>query len=95
MKPILGLAPDLSCPLLGLFGKEDLYPSPEAVAKLDAELNRLGKDHEFHSYDGAAHSFFSVDRPAYRVGSGIGRLASDRRLLRQASGGLTHVHLSD
>ena len=67
MKPILGLAPDLSCPLLGLFGKEDLYPSPEAVAKLDAELNRLGKDHEFHSYDGAGHSFFSVDRPAYRV----------------------------
>ena len=28
MKPILGLAPDLSCPLLGLFGKDDRYPSP-------------------------------------------------------------------
>ena len=67
MKPILGLAPDLNCPLLGLFGKEDRYPAPEAVAKLDAELNRLGKDHEFVSYDGAGHSFFSVDRPAYRV----------------------------
>ena len=67
MKPILQLAPQLSCPLLGLFGKDDVYPSPESVAKLDAELNRLGKDHEFHSYDGAGHSFFSVDRPAYRV----------------------------
>jgi carboxymethylenebutenolidase len=67
MKPILGLAPDLSCPLLGLFGNDDHYPSPESVAKLDAELNRLGKQHEFHSYDGAGHSFFSVDRPAYRV----------------------------
>ena len=67
MKPILGLAPDLSCPLLGLFGKDDRYPSPEAVAKLDTELTRLGKSHEFHSYDGAGHSFFSVDRPAYRV----------------------------
>lgn len=67
MKPILGLAANLSCPLLGLFGKDDRYPSPEAVATLDAELNRLGKDHEFHSYDGAGHSFFSVDRPAYRV----------------------------
>jgi carboxymethylenebutenolidase len=67
MKPILGLAPDLSCPLLGLFGKDDAYPSPDSVAKLDAELNRLGKEHEFHSYDGAGHSFFSVDRPAYRV----------------------------
>jgi len=67
MKPILGLAPNLSCPLLGLFGKDDRHPSTEAVAKLDAELTRLGKEHDFHSYDGAGHSFFSVDRPAYRV----------------------------
>ncbi|MDT7794541.1 MAG: carboxymethylenebutenolidase [Mycobacterium sp.] len=67
MKPILGLAPELSCPLLGLFGKDDRYPSPESVATLDAELSRLGKDHEFVSYEGAGHSFFSVDRPAYRV----------------------------
>ena len=50
-----------------MFGIEDRYPSPEAVAKLDSELTRLGKSHEFHSYDGAGHSFFSVDRPAYRV----------------------------
>jgi carboxymethylenebutenolidase len=66
-KPILGLAPNLSCPLLGLFGNDDQYPSPESVAQLDDELTRLGKAHEFHSYDGAGHSFFSVDRPAYRV----------------------------
>jgi carboxymethylenebutenolidase len=67
MQPILGLAPNLSCPLLGLFGNDDIYPSPESVATLGAELIRLGKEHEFHSYDGAGHSFFSVDRPAYRV----------------------------
>jgi carboxymethylenebutenolidase len=67
MKPVLDLAPNLSSPLLGLFGKEDRYPSPESVATLDAELTRLGKEHDFHSYDGAGHSFFSVDRPAYRV----------------------------
>jgi carboxymethylenebutenolidase len=67
MKPILGLAPNLSCPLLGLFGKDDRYPAPDAVGTLDAELTRRGKQHEFHSYDGAGHSFFSVDRPAYRV----------------------------
>jgi carboxymethylenebutenolidase len=66
MKPILQLAPELSCPLLGLFGKEDRFPSPDAVARLDDELTSLGKEHEFHSYDGAGHSFFSVDRPAYR-----------------------------
>jgi len=67
MKPILDLVPDLSCPLLGLFGKDGGAPSPESVATLDDELARLGKEHEFHSYDGAGHSFFSVDRPAYRV----------------------------
>ncbi len=66
MKPILNLAPQLSCPMLGLFGLDDIFPTPEAVATLDAELTKLGKPHEFHSYEGAGHSFFSVDRPAYR-----------------------------
>lgn len=66
MKPILGLAKDLSCPLLGLFGADDQYPGPEETAKLAAELDRLGKVHEFHTYEGAGHAFFSVDRPSYR-----------------------------
>ncbi|OBH74249.1 carboxymethylenebutenolidase [Mycobacterium mantenii] len=66
MKPILELAANLSCPLLGLFGRDDRFPSPPAVATLDAELTKLNKAHEFHSYEGAGHSFFSVDRPAYR-----------------------------
>jgi carboxymethylenebutenolidase len=66
MKPILGLAPKLSCPLLGLFGAEDGYPGPEETATLSAELDRLGKQHEFHTYEGAGHAFFAVDRPAYR-----------------------------
>jgi carboxymethylenebutenolidase len=71
MQPILHLAPNLSGPLLGLFGKEDRYPNPDAVAKLDAELTRLGKEHEFQSYEGAGHSFFSPDRPAYRVDAAL------------------------
>ena len=66
MKPILDLAANLSCPLLGLFGLDDRFPAPAAVVTLDAELNKLNKPHEFHSYEGAAHSFFSVYRPAYR-----------------------------
>ncbi|MEB4211957.1 dienelactone hydrolase family protein [Mycobacterium sp. 94-17] len=66
MKPILDLAPGLGCPLLGLFGLDDRFPAPAAVATLDAELDKLDKPHEFHSYEGAGHSFFSVDRPAYR-----------------------------
>jgi len=57
---------NLSCPLLGLFGKDDKRPSPEHVARTEAELKKWGKTYEFHSYDNAGHSFFSVDRPDYR-----------------------------
>lgn len=65
--PLLGIAGDLSCPLLGLFGAEDRFPSPDQAAELDGELSRLGKLHEFHIYEGAGHGFFAVDRPSYRV----------------------------
>jgi carboxymethylenebutenolidase len=60
-------APDLRCPLLGLFGVEDASPSPDDVAAMARALDEHGKDYEFHSYDGAGHAFFSVDRPAYRL----------------------------
>ena len=65
--PIKHLTKDLSCPLLGLFGADDQYPSPDQVDELDKILTEAGQPHEFHSYDGAGHAFFSVDRPAYRV----------------------------
>ena len=71
MKPILHLASQLSCPLLGLFGAEDTFPGPEEVAKLSAELDRLGKEHEFHTYENAAHAFFAVNRPSYRVEAAV------------------------
>ena len=58
--------PNLRCPLLGLFGNDDSYPSPEQVDELEQILSDLGKPHEFHRYDGAGHAFFSVDRPAFR-----------------------------
>lgn len=58
--------PSVGAPILGLFGKEDKFPSPEHVAELDEILTANGKPHEFHSYDDAGHSFFSVDRPSYR-----------------------------
>jgi carboxymethylenebutenolidase len=65
-RPIVDRAPNLSCPLLGLFGAEDQNPSPEETAELEEALNKLGKPHEFHTYPNAGHAFFSVDRPAYR-----------------------------
>jgi carboxymethylenebutenolidase len=64
--PIVDRTPRLSCPLLGLFGADDQYPSPEQVAELEQALKAAGKTYEFHSYEGAGHAFFAVDRPAYR-----------------------------
>jgi carboxymethylenebutenolidase len=57
---------DLRCPLLGLFGAEDKYPSPDDVALLERLLREAGKTYEFHSYEGAGHAFFATDRPSYR-----------------------------
>ncbi len=64
--PLVGLASELSCPLLGLFGADDQYPAPDETAALSKALDEAGKPHEFHTYEGAGHAFFSVNRPAYR-----------------------------
>jgi carboxymethylenebutenolidase len=64
--PIVVLTPRLSCPLLGLFGADDQHPSPEQVAELEQALKAHGKTYELHSYEGAGHAFFAVDRPSYR-----------------------------
>ena len=66
-RPIIDLSPNLSCPLLGLFGADDKFPSPAHVEELDRALTASGKAHEFHSFEGASHAFFAVDRPSYRV----------------------------
>jgi carboxymethylenebutenolidase len=61
--PILG---DLACPLLGLFGAEDQFPSPEQTEQLRHHLTEHAKSFEFHTYEGAGHAFFAPDRPSYR-----------------------------
>ena len=55
--PPIGLAGDMKCRMMGIFGNEDQNPSPEDVADLDAALNKAGIEHEFHQYDGAGHGF--------------------------------------
>jgi carboxymethylenebutenolidase len=50
-------------PVIGFFGNDDKNPSPDDVSKIDAELTRLGKPHEFHRYDGAGHAFQNFVRP--------------------------------
>ena len=67
VEPIAGRLPDLRAPLLGLFGNEDVNPTPAEVDELERILKENGKQYEFHRYDGAGHAFFAVDRPAYRV----------------------------
>lgn len=71
MEPIIDRAPGISCPILGLFGIEDKNPAPDEVAQIDAELTRLGKEHEFHTFENAGHGFFAVDRPSYRVEAAV------------------------
>ena len=51
------------CPVLGFFGEEDGNPSPEDMRKLDAELTRHGRAHEFHSYPGAGHAYMDFTNP--------------------------------
>ena len=65
-KALIELTQDLAGPLLGLFGADDGRPSPEDNRETEAELERHGKTYEFHTYEGAGHAFFSVDRPNYR-----------------------------
>ena len=38
---------------------DDTNPSPDDVKKIDAEMTKHGKPHEFHSYEGAGHAFLN------------------------------------
>ena len=66
VQPLNERVKGVRCPILGLFGKDDQYPSQEQVAEFEQLLKDAGKDYEFHSYEGAGHAFFAVDRPAFR-----------------------------
>ena len=56
----------LSAPLLGIFGNDDQFPTPEQVDEHETQLKKHGKEYEFHRYDGAGHGFFYYQSPAYR-----------------------------
>jgi carboxymethylenebutenolidase len=71
VQPLADRTAELRAPVLGLFGNEDSYPSPDQVDELEKLLQTHGKDYEFHRYDDAGHAFFSVDRPSYRVAAAL------------------------
>ena len=50
----------IQCPLIGFYGADDQNPSVEDVKKIDAELTRLGKWHEFHIYNDTGHAFQNI-----------------------------------
>jgi carboxymethylenebutenolidase len=69
--PPIDYTKDLNCPTLGLFGNEDMNPTPEQVNQHEAELKKHGKNYEFHRYDGAGHGFFYDHVPAYRQAQAV------------------------
>jgi carboxymethylenebutenolidase len=63
---MIDLTADLNVPLLGLFGNDDMGPSPAQVDQHEAALQAAGKTYMFHRYDGAGHRFFYYLMPSYR-----------------------------
>jgi len=60
------LAQNLTAPMLGLFGNDDMNPSPDMVNQYEAILKENGKNYFFQRYDGAGHAFMVYDGPRYR-----------------------------
>ncbi len=64
------LTEQITCPVAGFFGDDDENPSKEDVAKISAEMYRLDKAHQFHSYPETGHAFLDFSNTkAYREGS--------------------------
>jgi len=58
---------EIHYPILGHFGAQDKNPSQADMIKLDAELSRHGKVHEFHQYADAGHAFANIGSANYRA----------------------------
>jgi carboxymethylenebutenolidase len=50
---------EINCPILFHFGEDDGNPSPADRVKLDSELTRHGKAHQFFTYPNAGHAFMN------------------------------------
>jgi carboxymethylenebutenolidase len=60
------LTAQISVPVLGIFGNDDVRPNPAEVDRTEEALKNAGKTYEFHRYDGAGHGFFNWQGQAYR-----------------------------
>ena len=61
--PPIGLAGNIACDLIEIFGNTDENPSPADVNDLGAALTKAGVAHEFHQYDDAGHGFQDFANP--------------------------------
>jgi len=57
---------DIHCPIIAFTGTQDVNPSPEDMRKIDTELTRLNKVHEFHLYLDTDHAFMNFGAERYR-----------------------------
>jgi len=92
VKGLLGEIPGITGQVLGLFGADDQYPSPEQNNELTVALTAAHKPHEFHTFEGAGHAFFNVDRPSYRPESAVEGWKIIMKFLNKTIGE-HHVHL--
>jgi carboxymethylenebutenolidase len=60
------LAANVSCPIQGHFGELDKNPPPDEMRRLDGELSKLGKEHEFFFYADSPHGFNKEGAASYR-----------------------------
>jgi len=63
---VIDMTPNLEVPIIGLFGNDDMSPSPDQVNQHEEALKAAGKTYMFHRYDGAGHGFFYYHMPSYR-----------------------------
>ena len=54
----------LNCDVIGFFGTQDGYITPEVVKQFEADMKKAGKKIEAHNYD-AVHAFANPSNPKY------------------------------
>jgi carboxymethylenebutenolidase len=62
----LEIATHINCPILGLYGGDDVGIPVSDVREIETILKEAGKTVEFVIYPGAPHAFFADYRPSYR-----------------------------
>lgn len=75
----------LEAPVLGLFGANDGFVTPEAARKLEHDLQSAGARTDFHIYPGVDHAFFNDTRPdAYDADAASDAFQRTLRFFREA-----------